>query len=195
MLVEIPDPEVILSGIVAFLVGLFGLYLYYKIRPYVNLKKNTLDPSYVERLEYYERQLIDMKIRMDAIDMESLSVKMPESSPQIKDFSKNTQQDVPKPEPVVDIKPASHQKQEITPNLPHGDVTEYVLKLITSKPMTSRDIQVTIDRTREHTSRLMKKLFDDGYVDRNTNTKPYTYSITPKGKERISVLENNPTVV
>ncbi|KAF6243013.1 MarR family transcriptional regulator, partial [Nitrosopumilus sp. b1] len=34
-----------------------------------------------------------------------------------------------------------------------------------------------------------------GYVDRNTNTKPYTYSITPKGKERISILENNPTVV
>ena len=195
MLVEIPDPEVILSGIVAFLVGLFGLYLYYKIRPYVNLKKNTLDPTYVERLEYYERQLIDMKIRMDAIDMESLSIKMPDSSQQIKEFSKNVQQTVPEPEPITDIKPNSRQKHEITPNLSHGDVTEYVLKLITNKPMTSRDIQITIDRTREHTSRLMKKLFDDGYVDRNTNTKPYTYSISQKGKERISILENNPTVV
>ena len=195
MLVEIPDPEVILSGIVAFLVGLFGLYLYYKIKPYVNLKKNALDPVYVERLEYYEKQLIDMKIRMDAIDMESLSVKTPESPQQTKEFTKNMQPEAPKSDPVVSDKPTNHQKQEITPNLPHGDVTEYVLKLITNKPMTSRDIQITIDRSREHTSRLMKKLFDDGYVDRNTSTKPYTYSITQKGKERISVLENNPTVV
>ena len=35
MLVEIPDPEVILSVILAFIVGLGGLYGYYKIRPFI----------------------------------------------------------------------------------------------------------------------------------------------------------------
>ena len=59
--------------------------------------------------------------------------------------------------------------------------------------MTSRDIQITLKRSREHTSRLMKKLFEEGYVQRNTESKPYTYSISEKGKEKIGVLETNPT--
>jgi predicted transcriptional regulator len=37
----------------------------------------------------------------------------------------------------------------------------------------------------------MKKLYDDGFVQRNTSTKPYTYSITEKGKEKINVFESN----
>jgi predicted transcriptional regulator len=41
----------------------------------------------------------------------------------------------------------------------------------------------------------MKKLFEDGFVKRNTDSKPYTYSISEKGKEKISILESNPTVV
>ena len=56
--------------------------------------------------------------------------------------------------------------------------------------MTSRDIQNASQRSREHTSRLMKKLFQDGYVERNTRTKPYTYSITDKGKAKIGILEH-----
>ena len=60
--------------------------------------------------------------------------------------------------------------------------------------MTSRDIQKALDRSREHTSRLMKKLFEDGFVDRNTNTKPYTYSISQKGLERISTIEQSPII-
>jgi len=60
--------------------------------------------------------------------------------------------------------------------------------------MTSRDIQITLGRSREHTSRLMKKLFEDGYVKRNTSSKPYTYSITNKGKEKLSGMVSAPTV-
>jgi len=66
-----------------------------------------------------------------------------------------------------------------------------VLHLITNKAMTSRDIQITLKRSREHTSRLMKKLFEDGYVERNTETKPYTYSITEKGKTKVSEVQTN----
>jgi len=81
------------------------------------------------------------------------------------------------------------------PNLDHNNATDYVLQLITNKAMTSRDIQITLKRSREHTSRLMKKLFEDGYVLRNTESKPYSYSISEKGKEKIDVLESNPIVV
>ena len=39
MLVEIPDPEVILGVIVAFLVGLGGLYGYYKVKPFIKTRE------------------------------------------------------------------------------------------------------------------------------------------------------------
>ena len=55
MLIEIPDPEVILGVIIAFLVGLAGLYGYYKIRPFIKSKNEMNDVSQSERLEYYER--------------------------------------------------------------------------------------------------------------------------------------------
>ena len=72
------------------------------------------------------------------------------------------------------------------PNMSSEDSVKHVLKLITKKPMTSRDIEVTFGgRSREHVSRLMKKLFDDGLVERNTTNRPYTYSITDSGKNHI----------
>jgi predicted transcriptional regulator len=55
--------------------------------------------------------------------------------------------------------------------------------------MTSRDIQVTIGRSREHTSRLMKRLYEGGFVERNTKKKPFTYRITERGKVKIGGLE------
>ena len=34
-------------------------------------------------------------------------------------------------------------------------------------------------------SRFMKKLFEDGFVGRDTSIRPYRYTITEKGRERI----------
>jgi predicted transcriptional regulator len=77
------------------------------------------------------------------------------------------------------------------PNMSFEDSIEHVLKLITEKPMTSRDIKDRCGgRSREHVSRLMKKLFDDGFVERNTTKRPYTYSITDSGKRRIGSKES-----
>ena len=57
--------------------------------------------------------------------------------------------------------------------------------------MTSRDIEVTIGKSREHVSRLMKKLFDDGFVGRDDTIRPYRYTITDKGKERVGSSEGD----
>ena len=81
------------------------------------------------------------------------------------------------------------------PDIEHVSPTDYVLRLITNKAMTSRDIQITIKKSREHTSRLMKKLFESGLVQRNIETKPYIYSITEKGKSKIKVVVSNPIIV
>ena len=84
-------------------------------------------------------------------------------------------------------KPPKNQPTQAqrTPNMGYDNVVEAVLGLITDKSRTSRDIQITLGKSREHISRMMKKLYEDGLVERNVNTKPYTYSITQKGHSRL----------
>jgi len=198
MLIEIPEPEVILGVIVSFIIGLVGLYIYYKIRPFIKTKSEMIDSSQLERLEYYERQLIDMKIRLDAMEIQGFEQKTEDPNLELKQFleklAKN-QQIIEKPvEPLIKTEIMNKEEPVFIsrmPNLDHNNAVDYVLHLITDKAMTSRDIQITLKRSREHTSRLMKKLFEDGYVQRNTNTKPYTYSITKKGKEKIETIQVN----
>jgi predicted transcriptional regulator len=186
MLVEIPDPEIILGVVAAFFVGLFSLYIIYKIKPTVN-RQGRHDSSSYDRLEFYERQLIDMKIRLDSLEI----IGEGENAPEIKDYSPSTEHTPQQEERYSEPKPKRVSlKQQQIPNLDNHNTIDFVLGLITNKSMTSRDIQNASQRSREHTSRLMKKLFQDGYVERNTRTKPYTYSITDKGKAKIGVLDH-----
>ncbi len=192
MLVEIPDPEVILGIVVAFFVGVFVLYLFSKLKPYIKFKQGVNDPDTLERLEYYERQLIDMKIRLDAMDLEGLSTKLVDSMPEEVEVEERPTKSIERrvKRGVVESKFIEAPR---APNMGYQNATEYVLRLITDKPMTSRDIQITLGRSREHTSRLMKKLFEDGYVTRNTNSKPYSYSITEKGRGKYGKVASAPT--
>ena len=196
MLVEIPDPEVILGVILAFLIGLGGLYLFFKIRPFIKSSSDIDDPTQTERLEYYERQLIDMKIRLDALEIQGIEQKVEDPNLELKQFleklAKNEIQEKPievisKPEVISENVIPTRNIQNITP----GNPIDYVLHLITNKAMTSRDIQITLKKSREHTSRLMKKLFEEGYVQRNTESKPYTYSITEKGIAKVEQTDGN----
>lgn len=198
MMVEIPDPVTILGMVVAFLVGLGGLYGYYRIRPLTNAKGGTTDrvSQTAERLEYYERQLIDMKIRLDALEIQGVEQKPEDPNMDLKRFLERLasnqvvgEETVVKTDQRQEVEPQEVEKKtESAPKINdviYSNPTDYVLHLITNKSMTSRDIQVTLKKSREHTARLMKKLFEDGYVQRNTSSKPYTYSITERGKERV----------
>jgi len=185
MLVEIPDPEIILGIVVAFFVGLFVLYIFYKIKSSTN-RQERHDSSSYDRLEFYERQLIDMKIRLDSMQIAGEGVPASEINnygPRIESVPQQEYYSEPRSK-RVSTKPTR------MPNSDNSNTVDFVLGLITNKSMTSRDIQNASQRSREHTSRLMKKLFQDGYVERNTRTKPYTYSITDKGKAKIGVLEH-----
>ena len=199
MLIEIPDPEVILGVILAFLIGLGGLYFFFKIRPFIKSSSDVTDPTQVERLEYYERQLIDMKIRLDSLEIQGVEENPIDPNLELKQFIEKL---VETKEPEKEIKVVQEpeivlEKQISTPNLSNIEPVspvDYVLQLITNKDMTSRDIQITTKRSREHTSRLMKKLFESGLVERNTETKPYSYSITEKGKGKINNIISDQVV-
>lgn len=180
MLVEIPDVGVMVGVFVAFLSGLFAIVIYNKIKPLIRTESDQLG-SHMERLQYYENQLIDMKIRLDSLELDSEG-QVPE--PLLKRVERHAKQD---------LRAGSEEVKERMHNMNFGNVVDYVLKLITEGPMTSHDIQITIGRTREHTSRMMKKLFEEGFVERNMKTKPFTYYITDKGKTKIGMVKITPT--
>jgi DNA-binding transcriptional ArsR family regulator len=76
----------------------------------------------------------------------------------------------------------------------HNSTIEYILKKLDNNSLTTRELQRSIGRTREHTSRLMKKLYDNKLVDRDMDSKPFKYTITNEGRKRLikhSVSKNN----
>lgn len=66
-----------------------------------------------------------------------------------------------------------------------------ILKLLSRSPMTAREIQVNTKKTREHASRLMKRLYNESLVTRDIDKKPFLYKITDEGRR---LLENHSDV-
>ena len=175
------------------------IYFFFKLRPFIKSNSDVADPTQVERIEYYERQLIDMKIRLDSLEIQGVEENPVDPNLELKQFiEKLVETKEPEKEIEVVKEPEIVLEKEIsTPNLSNIEPVspvDYVLQLITNKDMTSRDIQITTKRSREHTSRLMKKLFESGLVQRNTEAKPYSYSITEKGKEKINDIASDQVV-
>ena len=187
MLIEVPDVIVIIGVIVAFVAGVIGVYIYHRITLVTKPSNAELDAGQSERLEYYERQLIDMKIRLDAIEMQNMEPATPDKDTDLKRFveelvkNKDSRNEVSKTD---DIDTAS-KKMAVVPNTERLNTADYVLHLITQHDMTSRDIKITLNKSREHVARLMKELFDEGCVERRAGSKPFVYSITEKGRERV----------
>jgi len=183
MIIDIPDSGIILVAVLAFLSGLVTLYLYGKTRSVGVSQK--IAPTNVERIDYYEKELIDMKIRLDAMELDGAAFTKPDlPTKKVKSF------DAPEIEKPEFVAPKPKVAPRV-PNMSFEDSLTHVLKLITNGPMTSRDVEVTFGKSREHVSRLMKKLFEDGFVGRDTSTRPYRYTITDKGGERVGSGEGD----
>ena len=192
MIIEIPELDVIFGLVLAFIGGLFTLFVYSRLK--ADSASNNQTKADSERLEFYERQLIDLKIKLDAIDLENLSFS--QEIPQ--DIVKNEEKPVQVVEKQVQIMPEQvpvSARVERTPNMSSGDIVEAVLRLITDRSRTSRDIQITLGKSREHISRTMKRMSDDGLVKRNTNAKPYSYSITQNGLSKLSGPGSTPQTI
>ena len=183
MIIEIPDLDVILGLILAFIGGLVTLFVYSKLKAISASTDQT--KADLERMEFYERQLIDLKIKLDAIDLENLTFSQETPQNIVKNEEKPVQV-VQKPVEIVPEPAPNPPKVERAPNMSSDNIVEAVLRLITDKSRTSRDIQITLGKSREHISRTMKKMTDDGLVERNTNAKPYSYSITQMGLSKLS---------
>lgn len=59
----------------------------------------------------------------------------------------------------------------------NGSTLERILSIMQEGPKTSREIQQRLGMSREHTARLMKRLYDMGYLARDGSRRPYRYML------------------
>lgn len=94
-----------------------------------------------------------------------------------------------KKENITKIKPGISLQPDLGStfiNLTHTE-KQIIRILLSEGAKTSPMIMNTIGMTREHTSRLMKKLWQEGYIERDTNSMPFTYRPTKELENRINV--------
>jgi hypothetical protein len=148
--------------------------------------------EYTKKLEKYENGIADLRVRLDIMESRGHNHAVTERPAPVKPLitARDISQDQSQPsfyayhsfkkvEPVSEIDdiPNSFDAQNGT--------TEYVLKLLNERSMTSREVQQAIGRSREHTSRLMKRLYEYRLISRNTKSKPYKYALTESGRQRL----------
>jgi hypothetical protein len=199
----------IIPILVPFLIGLvFGIN-YKKIRDILpKWHDNTsaisaIVSEYTRRLTKYESTIAELSARLDVIEsrgqnhtitqqLHSTLTKPTLSSSDISPASQSRQSIYEyhkdkKIEPIIEISDSKSGSYDI-----QNGTTEYVLRLLNERPMTSREVQQAIGRSREHTSRLMKRLHEYGFVNRDTSTKPFKYALA-EGRRMQSIEEYHVT--
>jgi hypothetical protein len=171
------DMETVLLVTLAYIIGIVSVMIFNRVKP--SFGAHQAQVEYVGRMKEYEDMLVDLRIRLDTLEIRTGETSQPVSQ-HVGDASHN-----------INIKPATIRR---TLEQEGAGMVDYVLKLLVEGPKTSRQIEGLIGRSREHTARLMKKLFEMGYVTRDMATKPYTYAITDVGKTTIQQVSVSASV-
>jgi hypothetical protein len=201
---EFFDTNIITYALISFLLGALAMLIYYKIKSrfkdsyLANIEViDTIVSQYKQRLDKYEDIIKELKIKMNLL--ESKISDSPDNNAKIINHvvHDTTSQEISQYSEGRNELPES--KHVITSNgyFHTSDTLETILELLLNGPLTSRDIQRGIGRTREHTSRVMKKLYELKYVDRDINHKPFKYNITDLGRSQTynHTLSNNESTI
>lgn len=184
-LITLLTSDLVISGALAFLAGMACVMVYARAKIALADRRYRADEAVVEavvleytrRLRDYDRVIAELKSKVDIMEVRSQPPQVMTS--QYQPPSHQRQPHVAPPsEPVAVTQHAVVEKEG-------NGTTDYILKLLAEKPRTSREVQLAVGRTREHTARLMKKLHDSGLVSRDVNAKPFKYNITDAGRERL----------
>ncbi len=203
----------VLLSVMVFFVSFLAVLFYIRFRSRRSVIQNehkyvileAVLSKYIMKVENSTKMITELRTKMDIIEAK-MSIGDDEGGRTIKtmktmidntksnansfDFHKNQHKDM-----VVDDSVTS--QINITRNR-IGDIdsdkslyqntVSSILKLLSRSPMTAREIQFNTKKTREHTSRLMKRLYNESLVTRNIDSKPFLYKITDEGRR---LLENH----
>jgi hypothetical protein len=193
----------IIISIMSYVVGIISVISYMKLKEIFQIPLNreektiqSIVSEYTRRLNHYDKAISELRVRIDTIELRGMQGDISHSSSQTDNI--NTKSYKQNPTSHQDSQLEQHHNHMSTvsnlTSITQAPVTvsrhpdsyngtmDFILKMLTERPRTSREIQHSVGRTREHTSRLMKKLYDSKLVIRDSNSKPFKYSITDAGR-------------
>jgi predicted transcriptional regulator len=151
--------------------------------------KDMLIEGYLHKFDEYNEIISDLRSKLDVIDQKINSEKNiikenePTATIKLSDMAKDRSH-----------KAISHNSGPVTKNLNvtgedigleedtlRANTVDSILRML-ELPLTSREIQRKINKSREHTSRLLKKLYSENIVMRDESVRPYKYKITDEGR-------------
>lgn len=173
----------------------FGFFRESKEREKENHKfKDMLIEGYFHKFDEYNEIISDLRTKLDMIEMKINPVNTRSNDEEFVSTS-----DIGNKRSHSDM---SHTMTPVTKDViiteKKGDVNEEALRLNTvdtilrmlEVPLTSREIQRKINKSREHTSRLLKKLYSENIVTRDGSTRPFKYKITNEGRKLLEPTAN-----
>ena len=124
---------------------------------------------------------LELKIKDIEASQETLKVKIAGFEEQIQKF--NVAPEIS--EPVIPIK-----RDKAMAALTDTEIA--VLEMLSSEgPKTAPEIKARVKLSREHTARLMKKLYEEGYLEREVGKIPFRYSIKKEMEKLLRKTENS----
>jgi len=176
----------------------FGYFRDLKERVKENHKfKDMLIDGYIRKFDEYSDIISELRTKIDMIELRI----NPEKSTRIQDelvtstnavndrSHKNISHNVT---PVMKSVIITDKKDDIRDDVAlHLNTVNSILKML-EVPLTSREIQGKIKKSREHTSRLLKKLYSENIVIRDETTRPFRYKITNEGRKLLEQTTSSP---
>lgn len=168
----------------AFFVALgFGLLLRYrKVSQKINASTDLgrdLWQALEQRLRKQDERILGVMGRVEVI--QSRFTDRPVMGPAVNSPIASTSE--PKPVPVTETAVVTYQpKLRVTLD----ETQETAIKLLNERPRSSVEIKELLGKSREHTARLMKSLFDRGLVTRDDLKKPFVYKLSEAGRRYLS---------
>jgi predicted transcriptional regulator len=193
------DTHTLLLVVVSFFSGV-AIILSYKAIKFFRHNNSSLKNAitdnrikqYADKLHVYDKAIADLKIKVDMLEMSERSHLISRDIESRKDSGRDidmiSQNSVIIEELRKKTAPASPASAQTHTYL---DTLEQILLMLKEKPMTTRQIQELVGRSREHTSRVMKGLYNSGFVIRDTSSKPFKYSITNTGLRQLRDLHSD----
>ena len=102
----------------------------------------------------------------------------------------NKSQDISHSIPVTNDVIITQKKDDEKEEELRVNTVDSILEML-EVPLTSSEIQRRINKSREHTSRLLKKLYSENIVMRDGSNRPFKYKITNEGRKLLERTANS----
>ncbi len=174
---------ILLAASVFFVVLAFGLLVRYrevsrKIVASTDLGRD-LWQALDQRLRKQDERILDMMGRVEVIQSRVTERVAAPATAVVPTAAPITKRAAPEEETLALAAPP----RSVT-SLDPTEIT--VIKLLGDKPRSSVEIKQLVGKSREHTARLMKSLFDRGLVVRDDSTRPFVYELSEAGRRYLS---------